>query len=321
MSDRLFHAVANDSLKEELLGNLGSGGSMPPSSVLSFVKELNHTYGLKVYVKSRRQGYDGFTMCNDEGLPIARVFFHDGAYHYHSPYQQKSRGSDHMDRQTYRSTKLSTLMATLKKVNVVTTTDRVLFHYRRRTTDLVTRVSGSFSNQSKDSMPSSFAQKLLQAMVDGKSMDSFQQSDRDKYLELLDIYKKVDIIQEERKKGIESMFKDGYLILGDVNGHYIISESSYEYTDGGIVGAKKYMQIKPTSPFKRVTNLNNYPSVLSTLTMLKVHLGGEFRPYADMTSNSLFPRGDKYISDLEVVYGYESNSGNDFDMGWLCLSK
>jgi hypothetical protein len=212
-------------------------------------------------------------------------------------------------------------MSTLKKINVVTTTDRVLHHYRRRTTDLVTRVSNSYPNKSKDNLNPNHAQKLLQAMVDGKSMDSFQQSDRDLYLELLDIYKKIDIIEDEKKKGIESMFKDGYLVIGDVNGHYIISESSYEYTDGGYTNSKPYLQIKPTSPFKRVTNLDNYPSVLSTLTMLKVNLGDEFRPFTGFTSNCLLPRGDRYISDLDVVYGYERNSGSDFDMGWLCLSK
>ena len=308
MNNRLFHAVASDSLQEEVL----------TSDVLSLVKELNHAYGLKVYRDSTNNGYRGFVMCNDEGLPIAKVFMSDDSYCYHAPYQQKSRGSDEFDRQTYRSKKLSTLMSTLKKANIVTTTDRVLAFHKRSLETLVTRVAGSYEDKTKDSMPSSFAQKLLQAMVDGKDINSFSQSDRDKYLELLDIYKKIDILKVEKKKGIESMFSNCYLVFGDSNGQYLISESSYEYNSSAYSGTLK-LTIKPTKPFKRVKDLSDYPSVLSTITMLKVHLGDDFRPYS-ADNNGLFPLGDKHIPDLDVVYGYERRHG-DFDMGFLCLSK
>jgi hypothetical protein len=311
MNDRLFHAVSDASLKEEVLSN----------TVLPLVRELNHTYGLKVYVKNYHQGYHGYGMCNEEGLPIAKVFFHDDAYCYNAPYQQKSRGSDEFDRHTYRSKKLSTLMSTLKKTNIVTTTDRVLHHHRRRFTDLNNRVANSFDDKSKDSMPPAYAQKLLQAMLDGKDINSFSQSDRDLYLQILDNYKNVDKMKLVKKEGVESMFKDCYLVLGDVNDHYIVGESTYEYTNGGHAGGNTYLSIKPTTPFKRVKDLTEYPSLLATMTMLKVHLGDEFRPFSGLTGNNLFPRGDKYISDLDVVYGYERSSGSDFDMGWLCLSK
>jgi hypothetical protein len=308
MSNRLFHAVITDSLKEEVLSN----------EVLPLVRELNHAYGLTVYAKNQHNGYSGYSMCNEEGMPIARVFFTDGAYCYHSPYQQKSRGSDEFDRQTYRSSKLSTLMATLKKANIVTTTSRVLQHNSARLSDLVSRVSGSFTDKSKDNLSPSYAQKLLQAMVEGKGMDSFSQSDRDLYLGILDEYKNVDIMKEVKRKGVESMFSDCYLVLGDVNGHYIISESKYEYPSNSL-GIMK-LNIVPTTPFKRVKDLTEYPTLLTALTMLKVHLGDEFKPFTGAISNSLLPIGDKYIPDLEVVYGY-GRRYSDFDMGFLCLSK
>jgi hypothetical protein len=308
MSSRLFHAVITDSLKEEVLSN----------EVLPLVRELNHAYGLTVYAKNNHNGYSGYSMCNEEGMPIARVFFHDGAYCYHSPYQQKSRGSDEFDRQTYRSSKLSTLMTTLKKAKVVTSTSKVLEHNSHRLQDLVTRVSGSFSDKNKDSLPSSYAQQLLQAIVEGKGMDSFSQRDRDLYLGILDEYKNTDIMKEVKKKGTESMFSDCYLVFGDVNGHYIISESKYEYTSNSL-GTMK-LGIVPTTRFKRVKDLTEYPTLLTTLTMLKVNLGDEFKPFSGATSNFLLPIGDKYIPDLEVVYGY-GRRYSDFDMGFLCLSK
>lgn len=309
MNDRLFHAVANDSLKEDVKSTVFS-------KVLPLVKELNHVYGLKVYGGSTNNGYAGFMMCNEEGFAIAKVFFHDDAYCYHSPYQQKARGSDQYDRQTFRSKKLSTLMSTLKKANIVTTTDRVLIHHSRRLTNLVDKVSNSFEDRSKDSLPASLAHKLLQAMIEGKDINSFQQSDRDLYLQALDNYKNIDTMKVTKKKGIESMFSDCYLVLGDSNGQYLISESSYDYASSQYYNGTR-LQIKPNKPFKRVKDLSEYPSVLSTMTMLKVNLGDDFRPFA---SSGLFPLGDKHIPDLDVVYGYESLHG-DFDMGFLCLSK
>jgi hypothetical protein len=309
MSDRLFHAVSDDSLREEVLSN----GALP------LVKELNHAYGLKVFRKSMNNGYAGFLMCNEEGFAIAKVFFHDDAFCYHAPYQQKSRGSDQFDRQTFRSKKLSTLMSTLKKASVVTTTDKVLAHYKRQFDNLVNKVSNSFEDKSKDSLPPAYAQKLLQAMLDGKDMNSFSQSDRDLYLNILDNYKNVDKMKVVKKEGIESMFSDCHLVFADSDGQYLVSESTYEYvTSPNYHGAR--LKIKHTMPFKRVKNLTDYPSIISTLTMLKVHLGDDFRSYAGGTSNCLVPLGDKHIPDLEVVYGYESRHG-DFDMGYLCLSK
>lgn len=308
MNNRLFHAVASDSLKEEVLN----------SDALSLVKELNHAYNLKVYDKSDKNGYRGFMMCNEEGLAIAKIFMSDDAYCYHAPYQQKARGSDEFDRQTYRSKKLSTLMSTLKKANIVTTTDRVLIHYKRQFDNLVGKVSNSFEDKSKESMPASNAQELLQAMVEGKGLNSFSQSNRDLYLQILDNYKNVDKMKDVKKQGIEAMFKDCYLVLGDSNGQYIVSESGYAYESSSYYHGVR-LKIKPTIPFKRVKDLSEYPSVLTALTMLKVNLGDDFRTYAS-DSNGLFPLGDKHIPDFDVVYGYERRYG-DFDMGFLCLSK
>jgi len=309
MSDRLFHAVIDSSLREEVLSN----------SVMPLVKELNHAYGLKVFRKSTHNGYTGYLMCNEEGFAIAKVFFHDDALCYHAPYQQKSRGSDEFDRRTFRSKKLSTLMSTLKKANIVTTTDRVLTHYKRQFDNMIGKVSNSFEDKSKDSLPPAHAQKLLQAIADGKTMDYFSQSDRDLYLQILDNYKNVDTMKEAKKKGIESMFSDCYLVLADGDGQYLVSDSTYEYATSPYYSGTR-LHIKPTTPFKRVKSLTDYPNIISTLTMLKVHLGDNFRPYAGGTSNCLVPQGDRHIPDLDVVYGYESRHG-DFDMGFLCLSK
>ena len=158
-------------------------------------------------------------------------------------------------------------------------------------------------------------------MVEGKGLDSFSQSNRDLYLQLLDNYKTIDTMKVVKKEGIESMFSDCYLVMCDSNSQYVIGESTYEYaTSPNYHGTR--LTIKPTTKFKRVADLSEYPTILSTLTMLKVHLGENFRPYALSNQDKCsFPLGDKYISDLELVYTYEGRSTGDFDMGFLCLAK
>jgi hypothetical protein len=254
---------------------------------------------------------DGFALTDGQGLPLAKIFMEGDAYCYNSPYVSKERGADDFDRHTFRSKKLSTLMSTLKRMNIVTSSDEVLNRIHNQVHSLVNRVVGDFPSRNKTSIDGECVHKLLLAMKDGKSLNDLTQSDRDKYLEILDKYNEADILSSKRKQGVEEMFEDTYLIFGDSLGHYIVADAGYEYDKS------QHLIIKPKTPFKRVKDLTGYPRVLSALTMNKVHLGEEFRPF---NKDSLVPLGDRFNSDLELVYGYRSRN-SIFDMGYLCLSK
>jgi hypothetical protein len=306
MIKRLLHDVVKDDADlEEKLSS---------SNLLGLVRELNHKYGLVVYEEAQfnNQTDDNFLLTDGQGLPIGRVFMIDDAYCYHAPYVSKERGSDEFDRHTFRSKKLSTLMTTLKRMNIVTSSDEVINRIDGQIHNLVSRVTNEFPHKSKDSMYAEDAQKLLQAIVEGKDINSFSQGDRDFYLDILDKYKNVDILSAKRKQGVEEMFNDTYLIFGDALGHYMVADAGYEYEP-----KNQNLMIKAKSPFKRVKDLTGYPRALTALTMNKVHLGENFRPF---NKDSLVPMGDKYIPDLELVYGYRSRN-SAFDMGVVCLAK
>ena len=306
MIKRLLHDVVKDD--EDLAQKLES------SNLLGLVRELNHKYGFVVYEEARfnNQTDDNFLLTDGQGFPIGRVFIMEGSYCYHAPYVAKERGADDFDRHTFRSSKLSTLMSTLKRMNIVTSSDEVLKRFADSTIqNLVNKVIGSFPYQNKNSLDGISAHILLSAMKDGKSLNDFIQSDRDKYLELLDKYNEADILSSRRKQGTEEMFKDTYLVLGDALGHYLVADATYEYSN------TQEFKIKPKTPFKRVKDLTAYPKALSALTMNKVHMGEEFKPY---NKDSLVPLGDRYNADLELVYGYRSRN-SIFDMGCVCLSK
>lgn len=306
MIKRLLHDVVKDDADlEEKLSS---------SNLLGLVRELNHKYGLVVYEEAQfnNQTDDNFLLTDGQGLPIGRVFMMDDAYCYHAPYVSKERGSDDFDRHTFRSKKLSTLMTTLKRMNIVTSSDEVLIRIRGQVDNLISRVIGEFPYKNKERLDGDDAHILLSAMLDGKSLNDFAQSTRDKYLEILDKYKEADILSVKRKQGVEEMFDDTYLIFGDALGHYMVADAGYEYEP-----RNQNLMIKVKSPFKRVKDLTGYPRALTALTMNKVHLGENFRPF---NKDSLVPMGDKYIPDLELVYGYRSRN-SAFDMGVVCLAK
>jgi hypothetical protein len=196
-------------------------------------------------------------------------------------------------------------------MNIVTSSDEVINKIASLGDSLVNRVTSEFPSMNKNSLAGNDAHILLSAIKDGKSLNDLSQSTRDNYLELLDKYNQADILSSSRKQGVEEMFKDTYLIFGDMLGHYMVADAGYEYDKN------QYLKIKIKSPFKRVKNLTEYPRALSALTMNKVHLGENFKPY---NKDSLVPMGDKYISDLELVYGYNRRN-SVFDMGCVCLAK
>jgi hypothetical protein len=310
MINRLLHDVAKDNTNlVEKLSN---------SKLLGLVRELHYKYKIVVYELIESASVMGntipesFCLTDGQGLPIGRIFMLDDSYCYHAPYVSKERGADEFDRHTIRSKKLSTLMATLKRMNIVTSSDEVLDKIGQHIHSLVHRVMSSFPYMSKSSLDGYDAHILLSMIQEGNSFNDLTQSNRDKYLEILDKYKEADILSDKRKQGTEEMFNDTYLVFGDMLGHYMIADAGYVYESNN-----NNLMITIKSPFKRVKNLKDYPRVLSALTMNKVHSNENFRPYS---RDSLMPMGDKYIPDLELVHCYQSRN-SIFDMGMVCLAK
>jgi hypothetical protein len=313
--NKLLHEVADSTLEARVMS----------SNLLPLVRELRFKYGLMVFAQSvdfvygnhgkdsHDESADNFLLCDEQGLALGRIFMYEDTYCYHTPFIAKERGADDFDRHTYRSKKLSTLMTTLKRCEFPTTSNAVVLH-KRIADSLVEMVRDSFLYQSKRPIEGERAHELLLAMKAGKAIEELPVSSRDYYLELLDNYQKSDILRDERKQGVIDMFKDCYFIMGDTLGQYIVTETTHE------INSKNELVIKFDKPFRRVKDLQEYPRALSALTMLKVHLGENFHPFARKVDNHLIPYGDKYLPDLELVYGYR-NRDNAFSMGAVCMTK
>jgi hypothetical protein len=311
LSDVLFHAVADSSLKEEVA----------QSKVLPLVRELFHIYGLKVYANSNDFRYGGnesignFMLCDGvQGFPVGRVFMYEDNFCYHTPYRAKQRGVDDFDRHTFRSKKLSSLITSLKKADIPTKGEQMIKQIDNHINMPMRSIYSSFNVDRKNSMNGDHVHEILLALQSGKTINDLPQSSRDLYLKYIDDYTKVDIQLETRKQGIHEMTDNCYVVGADKKGHYLIADAGCEVTESN--GAGHY-NFNFKTPFKRVSSLKEYPDVLSCLTMTKVHLDGKYRPWSD---KSLAPLGDDYIPELGISYGYTSRN-NDFDMEWLCISK
>jgi hypothetical protein len=311
LSNILFHAVADDSLKEKVA----------QSKLLPLIRELNHIYGLKVYAESGDFHYGSvepetgnFMLCDEvQGFPVGRVFIYEDTFCYHTPYRSKQRGSDDFDRHTFRSKKLSSLIASLKKANIPTKGEQMIQQLDETMNNAVRHIFTSFNVDRKNSITGDHAHEILLALQSGKTLSDLPQGSRDLYLKYIDDYTKVDIQLETRKQGVHEMIDNCYVIGADRKGHYLIADAGCEEikSNGG-----EYYRFDFKSPFKRVSSLREYPDILSCLTMTKVHLDSKYRPW----HNSLAPHGDDYIPELGISYGYHQNN-TDFDMEWLCISK
>jgi hypothetical protein len=311
LSNILFHAVADDSLKE----------NVAQSKVLPLIRELNHIYGLKVYAESGDFHYGrvepeagNFMLCDEvQGFPVGRVFIYEDTFCYHTPYSSKQRGTDDFDRHTFRSKKLSSLIASLKKVGILTKGEQMIEQFDEAMNGAVRSIYTSFNVDRKNSLNGDYAHEILLALQSGKTLSDLPQGSRDLYLKYIDDYTKVDIQLETRKQGIHEMTDNCYVVGADRKGHYLIADGGCEVRQSNGV---EFYRLSYKSPFKRVNSLQEYPDILSCLTMTKVHLDSDYRPW----HKSLAPQGDRYIPELGISYGYKNNN-TDFDMEWLCISK
>ncbi len=105
------------------------------SPTKKLIYELNYKYGLKVLATTQLPESWGvrpleFVMCQpDTGFAVAKVWTIESAgeieYSYRSPYYTKERGNGREDKETLHSKKLSSLMATLKRNDVIADNDYI----------------------------------------------------------------------------------------------------------------------------------------------------------------------------------------------------
>ena len=283
-----------------------------PAKIL--LQELNYKYGLKAIAFSTSQ-YNKethFLVANPQGFAVAKVWTHteDGnvIYNYRSPFYRKDRGSDSADRETLHSKKLSSLMATLKRNEVVPPSDGTLLSH---VSECFSHAAGLLdghhgsdykqNNLSADDIHALLKKIFLGVNPDEKTIDICKQ--------LLDKFDIKDRIKETKQEDLKRFFDSEFVAVGaDKLGHLVIGTVKRSFHENG------YPKFETVKPFKRFTEIpEEYESVRAPLLMHKVVIDNK-------DNNTVFyaniiPSVSGYNSDLDLINIMKARV-DEFNMIW-----
>ena len=270
------------------------------SSSKRLIQELNFKYGLKVVDKVdahvlARNNPIGFLMAEPSGFMVAKVWTdkedgHD-VYNYRSPYYKKERGSDSADRETVHSKKLSTLMATLKRQNVVPPIGGTLMKVCKES--FGAGINQMEAHHGRDYKNSNFSADQIHLMLKAILLrESPNELDLNKCKETLDKWDEQDRIKVKKHEDIERFFLNEFYAIGaDKLNHLVIGSVKAMPRQGH---DEYYFQ--EVKPFKRVKELPD--EFKAVMLMNKVHAEGknvtEF--YA-----KIVPAKSGYNPDLDLI--------------------
>ena len=297
---------------------------MLASDVLPLVRELQFKYNLKVMGKVMNVGYpqtdkDSYMMCYPNGLAVCKVWTTKvgGAknnqleFCFRTPHYAKSRGSDQNDRETIRSTKLSSLMAVLKRQGVVRDRKTIMDSKVKDTKQGVQNLRKAMGTSDKQNNFTPDEIHVMLATLLGESTDGISVPlDLNKCKNTLDIYKEADRIRDIKREESKRFFKNPFYLIGiDDYKHLLIGKFKMTVLHSDT----NKMEYEIIEDFKRYKTIEEYPELLPLMTMMKVsYEAKECRRLGVLN----FPIQDKYDEGLDAAFFYNSNPSN-YDHAWM----
>lgn len=292
--------------------------ALKASPTFPLVRELEFKFGLKVLrVALTRSDYGAvgaYQMCNKFGIAVAKVWAQQNnegkmEYNYRSPFYIKERGQSREDKETIRSVKISSLIATLTRHNVVPLPDEMVSKKVAMTRDamsLMRRHMGE-SNKSQEMRPDEIHALLAQFL--GQDLHSRGLSiDLDKCKNTLDKYDEADRIRDKKLQEIRRAFSNPFYMIGvDELGHHIIGKFKLAVLDE----ANDRFQYVTEEPFKRYATIENYPDLVPLMTMVRVAYETK-----DCGKQSGYPVQDKYDENLDMAFFYTQRPTH-YDCLWM----
>jgi hypothetical protein len=288
------------------------------------VRELQFKYGLKVMGKVMNVSYpqtdkDSYMMCYPNGIAVGKVWTTKvgGAnndqleFCFRTPFYAKSRGSDQNDRETIRSTKLSSLMAVLKRQDAVRSKKDIMDNKVKLVKNGVHALRKAMGTSDKQN---SFTADEIHAMLAtllGESTDGLSVPlDLNKCKNTLDIYKEADKIRDIKREESKRFFKNPFYLIGiDDYKHLLIGKFKMTVLHSDT----SKIEYEIIEDFKRVRTIEEYPELVPLMTMMKVS-------YETKDCRRLgvlnFPITDKYDEGLDAVFFYNSHPSN-YDQAWM----
>ena len=305
---RLIYQGFENELLEKCINN---------SPAKKLIHELNFKYGLSVVeymIPDPRLSsqHDKFLLADPSGFMVASVWVdkedgHD-VYNYRSPFYRKDRGSDSADRETIHSKKLSTLMATLKRNNVIPPPDGML--NKLPADNFEQGASLIDGHHGRDYKQSNFSaddiHNMLKVILLGESTNELNINN---CKEVLDKWDSMDRIKVEKQKDIERFFNNEFYAIGaDKLNHLVIGSVKRMPRQG-----TEYYTFQAVKPFKRMTEL---PDELKAIMLMnKVHAEG--KNVTHFYANTV-PADSSYNPDLDLI-NVTARHVDNFNFQWTLV--
>ena len=263
------------------------------------IQEIHFKYGLKVLNEDK----GAFLMCEPStGFAVAKVWTttedNETVYNYRSPFYTKERGRNQADRETIHSKKLSTLIGTLKRQEIVPSIGRLINQHAEVWHRGMSVMKESFGkvNKSNADLSSEQIHALLQHAL-GESPDTKKRNiDLNICKEVLDKYNRADKIVEERNKEVNRFFGSEFWCVGaDGNGYLLVG--SVKQVPTVATNNRLHDAYQIVKPFKRVRNLNEYEDLKPIMLMMKVHMQDK----TDKFIADTIPQFSGFLSELDMI--------------------
>lgn len=299
--------------------NQEAGDFLRENEAYPLVRELNFKYGLKVLTKvesqlgAKWQPVPAFLLVDKTGLAsctvgVIKTDDDKREYCYRSPYYQKQRGENRQDKETIRSQKISSLMATLKRQEAVP------HDLMARKAELATNATGQLqsalgsSNKYHGLSPDEVHVLLahyLGVTTDQKLVDL----DSVKCKIELDKLNEADRVAKLKTEEVNRFFTDGYYQFGvDDFGHLIVGK--FKVSDIDHTGRR--MTVQAIEPFKRYIDPAECTELAPLLTMIKV----AFEDKSEDKTKCGTPIMDGYHAALDTVF-YYTERPTRYDCQWM----
>lgn len=275
------------------------------------IREMCFKFGLKVLNFTEMGINEGekrkFQLCLPNGIAVCKAWsgMVDGkrAYYYRSPYYRKERGRTAEDKETIHSTKVSSLIATLKRVNAIPSVENM----NTKKTKLIDNAMGSMykamgSTYKSSELSANEVHALLCAYLGETPNGNHLTIDRIKCQKVLDKYNEADRVLVKGKEELQRFFYNPFYLIGaDGHGHFIVSK----------VKLVSENQCEIIEPFKRYKNIAEREDLIPVMTMVKL-------AYEDkhVLQNGYIPVTDKYDENLDSVFFY-SERATHYDYIWM----
>jgi len=286
--------------------------SLRDSPVFPLVRDMCHKFGLKVLAEVELELGDikqAFQMCLTNGMAVGKVYTNMNKdnkleYCYRTPYYKKERGSSDEDKQTLRSTKVSSLMATLSRVEAVITIDKLIGKKMGKLVDAKDIMEKSMGNSGKATYELSADEihALLCSFLGESPSSNHVAVDTLKCKKVLDKYNEADRVRVKKLEEVDRFFSNPFYMIGaDAFGHFIVGKVK-------VTGEKEYEIVEQ---FKRYKSVDECTEIIPVMTMTKL-------AYEDKNSmqNGYIPIADMYDENLDAVFFYQ-HKGTHYDYIWM----